>query len=85
MNQQPATKLLAIVQERQCIRLEKLLACFPELIWNQVFSLVDNLSRQALIVCSAVALNTNCERSLESPRVPALFLEMPLQRGTAKD
>lgn len=49
MTQQPTTKLLAIVQERQCIRLEELLACFPELTWNQVFTLVDELSRQAMI------------------------------------
>jgi hypothetical protein len=49
MTQQPSTKLLAIVQERQCIPLEELPACFPELTWNQVFSLVDELSRQTLI------------------------------------
>ena len=49
MTQQPATKLLAIVEERQCIPLEELLACFPDLTWNQVFLLVDDLSRQALI------------------------------------
>jgi|APDOM4702015191_1054821.scaffolds.fasta_scaffold395399_2 hypothetical protein len=49
MTYQPATKLLAIVQERRCIRLEELLACCPELTWNQAFSLVDTLSRQAMI------------------------------------
>jgi Golgi nucleoside diphosphatase len=49
MMPQPATKLLAIVQERQCIPLEELLVCCPELTWNQVFSLVDELSRHALI------------------------------------
>ncbi len=49
MIQQPATKLLAIVQERQSIPLEELLACCPELTCNQVFSLVDELSRHALI------------------------------------
>jgi hypothetical protein len=49
MNQQPASKLLAIVQERKCIPLEELLVYFPELTWNQVFSLVDDLSRRALI------------------------------------
>lgn len=49
MTYQPATKLLAIVQERRCIRLEELLVCCPELTWNQVFSLVDTLSRQAMI------------------------------------
>lgn len=49
MMQQPAMKLLAIVQERQCIRLEELLASCPELTWNQVFALVDALSRQAMI------------------------------------
>jgi hypothetical protein len=49
MAQQPATKLLALVQEQQCILLEELPVHFPELTWNQVFSLVDELSRRALI------------------------------------
>jgi hypothetical protein len=49
MTQSPAKKLLAIVQERQRIPLEELLDCCPELTWNQVFSLVDDLSRHALI------------------------------------
>lgn len=49
MNQQLASKLLAIIQERQRIQLEDLLACCPELTWNQVFLLVDELSRHALI------------------------------------
>jgi hypothetical protein len=49
MTQQPVTKLLAIVQERQCIPLEELLVYFPELTWNQVFLLVDGLSRHELI------------------------------------
>jgi len=37
------------VHERQRIPLEELLACCPELSWNQVFSFVDDLSRHALI------------------------------------
>ncbi|MBS0150123.1 MAG: hypothetical protein JSR31_04220 [Nitrospira sp.] len=49
MTQSPAAKLLAIVHERQRIPLEELLASCPELSWNQAFSLVDNLSRHALI------------------------------------
>jgi hypothetical protein len=49
MTRQPATKLLTLVQERQCIPLEELPVHFPELTWNQVFSLVDELSRHALI------------------------------------
>ncbi len=49
MTQSPATTLLAIVRERQRIPLEELLACCPELTWNQAFSLVDDLSRHALI------------------------------------
>lgn len=49
MIESPATKLLAIVQERKRIPLEELLNCCPELTWNQVFSLVDDLSRHALI------------------------------------
>jgi hypothetical protein len=49
MTQEPATKLVALVQEQQCIPLEELLVYFPELTWNQVFLLVDELSRHALI------------------------------------
>ena len=49
MTQSSATKLLAILQERKSIALDELLTCFPELTWNQVFLLVDELSRQALI------------------------------------
>jgi hypothetical protein len=47
---QPASaKLLAIVQERRQIRLDELLASLPEFTWNQVFSLVDELSRRELV------------------------------------
>jgi hypothetical protein len=49
MTQQASAKLLAIVQERQQIRLEELLSYLPEFTWNQVFSLVDELSRRQLI------------------------------------
>lgn len=49
MSQQASDKLLAIVQERRQIRLEELLSYLPEFTWNQVFSLVDQLSRQERI------------------------------------
>lgn len=49
MIQNTSTTLLTIVQERQQIQLEELLSYLPELTWNQVFSLVDELSRQELI------------------------------------
>ncbi len=49
MTQQDSAKLLAIVRERRKIRLEELLAFLPEFTWNQVFSLVDELSRRELI------------------------------------
>lgn len=49
MTQSPAAKLLSIIQERRRIPLEELLTYCPELTWNQVFSLVDDLSRHALI------------------------------------
>lgn len=49
MTQHATEKLLAIVQERRQIQLEELLASLPEFTWNQVFSLVDDLSRQQLI------------------------------------
>lgn len=48
MTRSPATTLLVIVHERQRILLEELLTCCPELTWNLVFSLVDDLSRHAL-------------------------------------
>jgi len=49
MIQQAAVKLLAIVHERRQIQLEELISYLPEFTWNQVFSLVDGLSRQGLI------------------------------------
>ena len=49
MTQQASAKLLAIVQERRQGKLEDLLLSLPEFTWNQVFSLVDELSRQKLI------------------------------------
>ena len=49
MTQQASDKLLAIVQERRQIRLEELLSYLPEFTWNQVCSLVDQLSRQERI------------------------------------
>ena len=49
MTQQASAKLLAIVQERRQIRLEELLSYLPEFTWNQVFSLVDELSRRGAI------------------------------------
>ncbi|MEK9142310.1 MAG: hypothetical protein AAB308_14745 [Nitrospirota bacterium] len=49
MTQQATAKLLAIVQERRQIRLDELLPYLPEYTWNQVFSLVDELSRRELI------------------------------------
>ena len=48
MTQSEAT-ILAIVQERRHILLEQLLTCLPELTWNQVFMMVDQLSRAGLI------------------------------------
>ena len=49
MIQSASAKLLAIVQERRQIRLDELLASLPEFTWNQVFSLVDELSRRKLV------------------------------------
>ncbi len=47
--QQASARLLAIIQEWRQIRLDELLASPPEFTWNQVFSLVDELSRRGLI------------------------------------
>jgi len=49
MTRQAAVKLLAIVHERRQIPLEELISYLPEFTWNQVFSLVDELSRRELI------------------------------------
>lgn len=49
MTQQATAKLLTLVHEHRRIPLEELVARFPELTWNQVFSLVDELSRRRLI------------------------------------
>ncbi|OQW33579.1 MAG: hypothetical protein A4E19_04125 [Nitrospira sp. SG-bin1] len=49
MTQQASAKVLAIIQERRQIPLEELLVSLPECTWNQVFSLVDELSRRDLI------------------------------------
>jgi hypothetical protein len=49
MTQQASAKLLAIVQERRQIRLDELVTYLPEFTWNQVFALVDELSRRKLI------------------------------------
>ncbi|HMS83524.1 MAG TPA: hypothetical protein PKD12_07730 [Nitrospira sp.] len=49
MTRQASSTVLRILEERQQIQLEELLSCLPELTWNQVFSLVDELSRRELI------------------------------------
>jgi hypothetical protein len=49
MTQQASAKLLAILQKRRQIGLEELLLSLPEFTWNQVFCLVDELSRRRLI------------------------------------
>lgn len=49
MMRQAEAKILAVVQERRYILLEQLLASLPELTWNQVFTIVDELSRRGLI------------------------------------
>ena len=43
------SKILVIVHERGSIVMEKLLSCLPESTWNQVFTSVDELSRQGTI------------------------------------
>lgn len=49
MTQQTTAKLLTLVREHGRIPMEDLVARLPELTWNQVFSLVDELSRRRLI------------------------------------
>lgn len=49
MTQQATAKLLTLVHEHGRIPLEELVARLPELTWNQVFSMVDELSRRRLI------------------------------------
>ena len=66
MTQLAATKLLTIVDERQCLLFEELLTSFPELTWNQVFSLVDELSRAALICLRRRGFEYELERARNS-------------------
>lgn len=42
-------KILAIVRERGSMLLDELLSCLPEATWSQVFTSVDELSRQGAI------------------------------------
>lgn len=49
MTQQATAKLLTLVHEHGRIPMEDLVARLPELTWNQVFSMVDELSRRRLI------------------------------------
>jgi hypothetical protein len=49
MTLQASAKLLTIIHERRQIRLDELLSHLPEFTWNQVFVLVDELSRRELI------------------------------------
>jgi hypothetical protein len=49
MTQQARVKLLAIVYEHRHIALEELVNSLPDLTWNQVFCMVDELSRRQLI------------------------------------
>ena len=46
---QTESKILAIVHEGGSILLEDLPSCLPESTWNQVFTSVDELSRQGAI------------------------------------
>jgi len=41
-------KILAVVPERRCIVLEQLVASVPDLTWDQVFAIVDELSRRGV-------------------------------------
>ena len=46
MMDQTEAKILAVLEEHRHILLESLLARLPELTWNQVFTIVDSLSRR---------------------------------------
>jgi hypothetical protein len=46
---QEETKLLTLIRDRQCILLEEIVKDLPELTWNQVFAMVDALSRREMI------------------------------------
>jgi hypothetical protein len=49
MSQQPAATVLTLIRQRRMIQLEELLTCLSDLTWNQVFFLIDELSRRELI------------------------------------
>jgi len=42
-------KILAVVQGQRSILLDQLLAELPELTWNRVFAVVDELNRRGVI------------------------------------
>ena len=46
---QAEAKVLAVIQERRGLLLEQLLGSLPELTWNQIFAIVDGLSRRDMI------------------------------------
>jgi hypothetical protein len=46
---QGETELLTIIRDRRCVLLEEIVDDLPELTWNQVFAIVDELSRRKMI------------------------------------
>jgi hypothetical protein len=67
MTQQARVQLLAVIYEHRHIALEELVNSLPELPWNQVFCMVDELSQKQLI--SLRRRGFDCE--LEACWVPA--------------
>lgn len=49
MTHQSTAQLLRIIREHRQIPLQELVERLPELSWNQVFILVDELSRKRVI------------------------------------
>ncbi len=46
---QDEAKILAVVQGQRSILFDQLLAALPELTWNQVFAIVDEMNRRGVI------------------------------------
>jgi hypothetical protein len=67
---QAEAKILAVVAERRHIHLEQLLGCLPELTWNQVFAIVDTLSRRGLVCLSRRGFEYELHASFPSIRKP---------------
>jgi len=75
-------KILAIVRERGSMLLDELLSCLPEATWSQIFTSVDELSRQGAICLRRQGCDYELRAS--SPSTPGLA-ESTITPSTARN